>query len=86
MDVEDRRRKETLKRRWMDSVNVDLREKGLPGEDTQNCAVWRQLVRPQKEVGKDAQMKTALTRRHRKRNWRSQKCEWIFRVIQSSTG
>ena len=45
MDVEGRRRKGGPKQRWMDSVNVDLREKGLSGEETQNCAVWRQLVR-----------------------------------------
>ena len=54
MDVEGRRRKETSKRRWMDSVNVDLREKGMSGEDSKNRAVWRQFVRPQIEVGKDA--------------------------------
>ena len=29
----------------MDSVNVDWREKGLPGEEMQNHAVRRQLVR-----------------------------------------
>ena len=43
-DVEGRRRKGRPKRRWMDSVNVDLREKELSGE-TQNTAAWRQLVR-----------------------------------------
>ena len=43
--VEGRGRKGRLKQRWMDSVNVDLREKGLSGEETQNYAVWRQLVR-----------------------------------------
>ena len=33
----DRRRKGRPKRRWMDSVNVDLREKGLlGGGETQN--------------------------------------------------
>ena len=41
----DERRKGRPKRRWMDSVNVDLREKGLSGEETQNQAVSRQLVR-----------------------------------------
>ena len=44
MDVE-RRRKGRPKPRWMDRVNVDLREKGLPSEETHNQAVWRQLVR-----------------------------------------
>ena len=31
MDVEGRRRKGRLKLRWIDILNVDLREKGLPG-------------------------------------------------------
>ena len=44
MGVEGRRRKGRQKRRWMDSVNMDLREEGLLGEDTHNRAVWRQLV------------------------------------------
>ena len=50
-------RKGKPRRGWMVSVNVDLREKGLSGEETQNRAVWRQLVRyidPPLEVGKDA--------------------------------
>ena len=45
MDVEGRRRKGRPKQRWMDSVNVDLREKGLSGKETQNRVMWRQLVR-----------------------------------------
>ena len=36
------RRKGRPKRRWMDSVDVYLSEKG---EETQNTAAWRQLVR-----------------------------------------
>ena len=36
MYVDGRRRKGRLKRRWTDSVNVNLREKGLSGEETQN--------------------------------------------------
>ena len=43
IDVEERRRKGRPKRRWMDSVNVVLREKGLSGEETQNWAVCRQI-------------------------------------------
>ena len=31
MDVLGKRRKGSPERRWMDSVNVDLREKGLSG-------------------------------------------------------
>ena len=44
MDVERRRRKGRPKWMWMDSVNVDFREKRLSGEETQDRAVWRQLV------------------------------------------
>ena len=44
-DVEGRKTKGRPKRRWMDSVNVDLREKGLSSEETQNWAVWTQLIR-----------------------------------------
>ena len=29
----------------MDSVDVDLREKGLSGEETHNRALWRLFVR-----------------------------------------
>ena len=38
------RRSGRQKRRCMDSVHVDLREKGLSGEETKNHAVCRQLV------------------------------------------
>ena len=44
MDVEGRREGRP-KRRWMDSVNVTLTEKGLSGEEMHNKAKWRQLVR-----------------------------------------
>ena len=44
MDVAGGRRKGRPERRWMDSVNVDLREKELSGEDMQNRAGWKQLV------------------------------------------
>ena len=55
IDVQGRRRKGRPKQRWIDSVNVDWRERRMSGEETQNRAVWRQLVRnidPQIEVGK----------------------------------
>ena len=57
IDVDGRRRKGRPKRRWMDSVKVDLREKGLSGKETQYRAVRRQLVRyfnPHIQVGNDA--------------------------------
>ena len=45
MDVDVMTRKGRPKRRWMYSVNMDVREKGLSGEKTQNRTVWRQRVR-----------------------------------------
>ena len=39
-------------RRLVDSVNVDLREKGLWGEEKQNWAGWRQLVRNIDPIGR----------------------------------
>ena len=66
MGVKGRRRKGRRKLRWMDSgsVNIDLRDKGLSGKETQNQAVWRQLVRnidPHIEVRKNAVKKKMLT-------------------------
>ena len=40
-----KKRKTEFKRRWMDSVNVDLMEKGQSGEEKQIRALWRPLVR-----------------------------------------
>ena len=55
MDVEGRRRKGRPKQRWMDSVNVDLREKGLSGRrcTTGLCGCINRP--PPIEVGKDAE-------------------------------
>ena len=54
------------KRRWMDSVDVDLSEKGLSREETHNRAVWKRRVRyvhrPHVEVGKDAVEDRVLAR------------------------
>ena len=51
------RRKGRPKRRWMDSVNVDLREKELSGEEMQRpgCVETTcEIHLPHIEVGKDA--------------------------------
>ncbi len=45
MDVQGRRNRGRPKRRWMDSVRDDLREKGLTGEEVHDRAAWRRLVR-----------------------------------------
>ena len=58
MDVEGRRRKGRLKWRWKDSVNVDLREKGLSEEETHNWAMCRQLVRNIAQKWEKMQWKT----------------------------
>ena len=52
MDLAGRRRKGRPKPRWMDRVNVNLREKGLSEEEMLNRAVQTHL--PGIEVGKDA--------------------------------
>ena len=43
LDVDGRKRKGRLKRRWMNSVNLDLREKGLSGVDMKNRRLRRCL-------------------------------------------
>ena len=45
MDGPEQKERKPPKRRWMDSVNMDLMKKGMSGDETQNRAVWRQLVR-----------------------------------------
>ena len=45
MEVQGRRNRRTPRRRWMDSVNDDLREKNLTEQDTQNRTEWRRLTR-----------------------------------------
>ncbi len=45
MDVQGRRNRGRPKRRWMDIVRDDLREKGLTGEEVHERAAWRRLVR-----------------------------------------
>ena len=36
--------KERSKQRWMDSIDHNLTEKGLLGEDAQDRAAWRRIV------------------------------------------
>ncbi len=45
MEVQGRRNRGRPKRRWLDSVKEDLREKGLTGEEVHERAAWRRLVR-----------------------------------------
>ena len=54
MDVDGRRKKGRWKRMWIDSVNVDLREKGMSVDETPNRATTGQTHRAHIEMGNDA--------------------------------
>lgn len=43
MKVQGKRRRGRPKRRWLDSVRADLREKGLSGEEVYDRATWRRM-------------------------------------------
>lgn len=45
MDVGGRRKRGRPRRRWMDCVNEDLREKGLTREEVQDRAAWKRLTK-----------------------------------------
>ena len=45
LGVEDTRGRGRPKRRWMDSVTEDLREKGLVGDEFEDRGEWRSLIR-----------------------------------------
>ena len=45
-DGENKERK--TKARWLDSIRNDLSERELAGEDSQDRAKWRRLIRPHK--------------------------------------
>ena len=45
MEVPDKRRRGSSKRRWLDNIRNDLSERELSGEDTQDRAKWRRLIR-----------------------------------------
>ncbi len=40
MGVEVRRRRRRTERRWLDSIRVDIREKGLSGEEVCHNSTW----------------------------------------------
>ena len=44
MEVQGNRRRSRPKRRWIDSINGDLREKNLKPEMANNRNVWRRLI------------------------------------------
>ena len=45
MEVPGKRRRGRPKRRWLDSIRNDLSERELAGEDAQDRAKWRRLIR-----------------------------------------
>ena len=49
MKVQGRRKRGRPKRRWLDKVKDDIKEKGLSADDVYDRATWR----PQIKVGKD---------------------------------
>ena len=45
MEVPGKRRRGRPKRRWLDNIKNDLLERELSGEDAQDRAKWRRLIR-----------------------------------------
>ena len=45
MEVPEKRRRGSPKRRWLDNIRNDLSERELSREDTQDRAKWRRLIR-----------------------------------------
>ena len=51
MKVQGRRKREIPKRRWLDKVKDDIKEKGLSVDDVYDRATWRRIHRPHIKVG-----------------------------------
>ena len=45
MEVPGKRRRGRPKRRWLDNIRNDLSERELSGEEAQDRAKWRRLIR-----------------------------------------
>ena len=43
MKVQGRRKRGIPKRRWLDKVKDDIKEKGLSADDVYNRATWRRM-------------------------------------------
>ena len=43
MDVHGRTKRGMTKRRWLDRVRIDIKEKGLSGEDVYDRATWSRV-------------------------------------------
>ena len=44
MNVQGRRKKGRPKRRWLDKVKDDIKEKGLSADDAYDSATWRRML------------------------------------------
>ena len=51
MKVQGRRKRGRPKRRWLDKVKDDIKEKGLSADEVYDRATWRRIHRPQIKVG-----------------------------------
>ena len=52
MKVQGRRRRERPRRRWLDKVKNDIKEKGLSADDVYDRATWRRTSTPPKSGNK----------------------------------
>ena len=43
MKVQGRRKRGRPKRRWLDKVKDDIKEKGLSADNVYDCATWRHM-------------------------------------------
>ena len=43
MEVQRRRKRGRPKRRWLDRMRDDIKEKGLSAEGVYDCATWRRM-------------------------------------------
>ena len=45
IDVQGKRKRGRPKRRWMDNIRDDLKEKQLSGKEVTDRALWRRLIK-----------------------------------------
>ena len=43
MKVQGRRKRERPRRRWLDKVKDDIKEKGLSADEVYACVTWRRM-------------------------------------------
>ena len=60
MKVQGRRKRGRPKRRWLDKVKDDIKEKGLSADDVYDRATWRRSSTPHKSGNKMKEKKMQL--------------------------